>query len=44
MENSRELMIKTLNLQKTARSPVTPNTPEQNIKCLINTGKDLKWQ
>jgi uroporphyrinogen-III decarboxylase len=25
-------------------SPVTPDTPEKNLKSLINSGKDLKWQ
>lgn len=25
-------------------SPVAPSTPEQNIRCLIDTGKELKWQ
>ncbi|MCL5771714.1 MAG: uroporphyrinogen decarboxylase family protein [Actinobacteria bacterium] len=24
-------------------SPVTPDTPEQNVKCLISTGRELKW-
>lgn len=24
-------------------SPVAPSTPEQNIRCLIDTGKEIKW-
>ena len=25
-------------------SPIAPATPEQNIRCLIDTGKEIKWQ
>jgi hypothetical protein len=39
-ENSKEILLRTLNLEKADRQPV-PETPPENVKALIRVGRKL---